>query len=190
MKKFKYAVVLILLSLLFTGCMQHDFNVKLPQNLKVKKQQDYNLVNINTTYGHKSELTGDIDLESGNFLMSFKNGLFKALDESNIFSIDSVNNINISVKVIKNDAPNFGLSMTVDNEIVYQIVKENGDIIYNNKIVSRGTATPGDRFIGAERVFLANDRSIHNNIKLFIEDISLKLELLRKEKIEESQNWR
>lgn len=161
--------------LLFSGCsMKNDFNVILPASYKAQKQHDYKLAAINVQLASESQKTGDLDVFDPSYSTSFENALNKALNDTNIFKNDSDRKVQIKVVVLKNDAPAMGLDMTISAEVIYEIKDQNGKLLYSNRINSQGLATVGDKFVGVERMILANDRAIQNNIKLFLDDVQSK----------------
>lgn len=161
--------------LLLSGCsMKNDFNVVLPKDYKVK-QLNYNLSKVNVQIASEKEKTGELDIFTTTFPGSFEDSLTKALNETKIFNNKSGNNIDIKVLVLKNDAPSMGFTMTVDTDVLYIIRSHAGKVIYNKTISAKGIATPSEKFSGVERMTLANDRAIQNNIKLFIDDVQASL---------------
>jgi hypothetical protein len=62
--------------------------------------------------------------------------------------------------------PGFGLTFNVQSTVGYTVASDNGS--NNVPITAVGTATPSDAFIGVERLKIANERSIKENIKAFI----------------------
>lgn len=62
--------------------------------------------------------------------------------------------------------PGFGLTFNVQSTVGYTVTTESGS--NNLPVTAVGTATISDAFIGAERMKIANERSIKENIKAFI----------------------
>lgn len=68
------------------------------------------------------------------------------------------------------DQPAFGLTFNVKSTVTYIISGESGQKIF--PVTAIGSASTSDAFIGMERMRIANERSIKENIKLFITNIS------------------
>ena len=68
------------------------------------------------------------------------------------------------------DQPAFGLTFDVKSTVTYTISGESGQKIF--PVTAIGSASTSDAFIGMERMRIANERSIKENIKLFITNIS------------------
>lgn len=68
------------------------------------------------------------------------------------------------------DQPLFGLSFDVKSTVSYTMSGESGQKIF--PVTAIGTATISDAFFGMERMRIANERSIKENIKLFLKNIS------------------
>ena len=65
--------------------------------------------------------------------------------------------------------PSFGFNMTVGSNVNYEVTKSGSDIVYLAHSQSASyTATVGQAFAGVERLRLANEGSIKENIRQFI----------------------
>ena len=191
----KFTVVAIV-ALLFSGCsLKHNLDIKSLPDYSTK-QVDYQFSSIDIEVASSEEKTGDLDGINADLTTSFKNSLSNAIDDSNFFNNSSSNDINLEATILKCDGPLFGASMTVDSEISYKIENTKNDIIYNKTFKSSGTGGAFEKLIGAERWILAMDRSLKNNIKLFLEDIANTLSSpkpavkIKKTLIEQNNDWR
>ncbi len=72
----------------------------------------------------------------------------------------------VSAELVSLDQPLFGFTMDVKSEVKYQFTGAGAP--RNYAVTATGTATPSDAFVGVERLRLANERSIMENIKDFI----------------------
>lgn len=172
MKKIVYTLGIIALMMIFTGCsVKNDFNVVLPENYKAAKQHDYKLATVNVQLATESQKTGDLDVFSDTYALSFQNALTKVLNDTKAFSDSSKFSVQVKATVLKNDGPTFGLDMTVYTDVSYEVKNQDGKIVYSKIITSQGLATGGEKFVALERITLATDRAVQNNIKLFIADI-------------------
>ena len=66
--------------------------------------------------------------------------------------------------------PGFGLTFNVQSTVAYTVATDAGSS--NVPITATGTATPSDAFIAIERLKIANERSIKENIKAYITRIT------------------
>jgi hypothetical protein len=81
---------------------------------------------------------------------------------------------NLSVNLEKVDQPMFGFSFTVTSTADYLLRNnETKDITFDQKISASYTATFGDAAYGPTRLKLANEGSIRENIRQFIEKLLL-----------------
>ena len=66
--------------------------------------------------------------------------------------------------------PAFGLTFDVQSTVSYRVFSDAGSKTI--PITAKGTATPSDTFVAAERLRLANERSIKENIKQFLDRLA------------------
>jgi len=66
--------------------------------------------------------------------------------------------------------PGFGLTFNVQSTVSYTVAT--GGASSSVPITATGTATVSDAFLGVERMKIANERSIKENIKAFIERLT------------------
>lgn len=75
----------------------------------------------------------------------------------------------LSAELKELDQPLFGLTFDVKSSVEYKL-SGNGST-KNYPINVTGTATPSDAFIGIERLRIANERSIQENIKALLKEL-------------------
>jgi len=73
----------------------------------------------------------------------------------------------VTANMIELNQPMVGLDMTVTSRIQYQVTS-NGRVVFSDTVAASGTATIGEAFAGYERLRLANEKSIQENIKQFL----------------------
>ena len=73
----------------------------------------------------------------------------------------------VTANMIELNQPMMGLDMSVTSRIQYSVTS-NGRVVFNDTVSATGTATMGEAFAGVERLRLANEKSIKENIKQFI----------------------
>jgi len=92
-------------------------------------------------------------------------GLLAATPEEARYRVDA--------QMLEVDQPLFGFSLTVTSTVDYTVTdmaEGAGKVFFSKKITKSHTATVGDAFVAVERLRLANEGSIRNNIRTFIED--------------------
>ena len=66
--------------------------------------------------------------------------------------------------------PMFGVTFDVHSTVLYTVSSDGQSKVF--PITATGTATASDKFMAVERLRIANERSIRENIKKFIQNIS------------------
>ena len=100
----------------------------------------------------------------------WQTALVEALNKMAIFNDDGKEKVNIAVKILKFEIPAAGFSMTTETEARYEIQnRKTGDIIYTQNIAASGTTPAGYAFLGATRALESMNRSVQNNISLFLQ---------------------
>lgn len=104
---------------------------------------------------------------------------FKAALEQSLAAIGyKTNSASAKYKIDANlqdlNQPGFGLTFNVQSTVAYTVAT---DARTNNvPITATGTATPSDAIIATERLKIANERSIKENIKAFINRLTNQFE--------------
>jgi hypothetical protein len=68
------------------------------------------------------------------------------------------------------EQPLFGLTFDVKSTVLYTVNSDSGQKVF--PVTATGSASTSDAFLGFERLRIANERSIKENIKQFIQTIS------------------
>ncbi len=76
----------------------------------------------------------------------------------------------LEAELLALEQPMMGFSFTVNSVIEYKVHKDNSSV-FEKTIKASGTATTGDTIIGVERLKIANERAIKNNIRMFIDEV-------------------
>ena len=71
--------------------------------------------------------------------------------------------------MISLERPLVGFSLDVESQVKYHVTSKTEN---THTITALGTASVGDAFLGVERLRIANERAIQNNIKQFITEFS------------------
>ena len=118
------------------------------------------------TVARLDEQTGDIPFGVGteNIPQLWQTALIEALNTMTIFQDDASKKVNISVKIKNLSHPNI---RTYNCSARYEIIdRKTGDIIFTQDISSIGE---DDTFQANIRIVNAVNRSIQNNISLFLQ---------------------
>ncbi len=75
----------------------------------------------------------------------------------------------VKANLVSLDQPLFGLTLDVKSNVSYQLTGP--DVQKTFAINAIGTAGPGDAFVAVQRLRMANERSIMENIKSFIGEL-------------------
>lgn len=99
----------------------------------------------------------------------WKEALQDALNRSLAFTDDASRKVNLSVRIIEMDVPEFGASMTTKTAAIYEIVdRKNGDLLFAETIESEGVVPFDYAFVGIVRSIESVNRAVRNNIADFI----------------------
>ena len=185
-------VLLIIIAAMFSGCVaEHNFDIKRVKNYS-SQQINYQLGDIRVKVASSDKKTGYLDAINNSVIISFKDSLSNAIDDSNLFSVASPNEVSLNAIILKNAAPRSRVAMKVDSEILYEVKNKKNDLLYS-KIISSSAMLKNDGF-AAKRIMLAMDRALKKNIVLFLEDISNNLGNPKTEieptKIQQNDDWR
>ena len=103
---------------------------------------------------------------------SFEAALKESLVLSGLSSADSAaGKYKIDSELASLKQPMFGLTFDVVSTVNYRVYGEGVDKVF--PIVATGTATTSDAFVAITRLKIANEKSIQENIKQFIKQLSI-----------------
>lgn len=178
MKKLSLAFALSSVMLL-TGCISVPSLNFTPENIEFSKHKiDAEVKSISVSAAPEQEKTGDVEMGfAGNqyedtFRQIFKDSLEEAIAASGIFNDLSQTKVSIFAKIKKFDSPSIGITFPTECELNYQIQdRATGRIIYSEVIKSVGECEASYAFAGHTREAEARNRSVRNNIRLFVESL-------------------
>jgi hypothetical protein len=81
----------------------------------------------------------------------------------------------VTAQLLNVDRPMVGFSMTSTSTVNYTVRGADGRVVLQEIIKAPGTAKMGDAFLGVERVRLANENAIRENIRQFIDKLRASL---------------
>lgn len=77
-------------------------------------------------------------------------------------------NMVVTANMVELQQPIMGLDLSVTSRIQYQVTS-NGRVVFNDTVSATGTGTMSDAFAAVERLRVANEKSIKENIKQFLQ---------------------
>lgn len=170
----KKIILAVFFALILSACAQDipPLNFSVPNVGPSTTKLDAQVKSLTVTIARPDEAKGSIDPNTSGLTEMWKESIQEALDHMAIFKDDSKNNISLSVKILKFDAPSFGASMTTDTTARYEIIdRRDGSIIFTQDIDARGHV-PGDyAFLALTRVRESINRSVQNNIAQFLQTL-------------------
>jgi hypothetical protein len=165
-------LVLVLTVVLLVGCAtpatQQSMSVALQDipaglNEKLKGQ-----VTVGSVTGGKETnpmWTSQVDAQS------FKGALDKSIALAGYKAADSSKaKFSVDANLQELNQPMFGFTFDVVSTVVYTVSGEGKKETI--PVVATGTASTSDAFVGMERLRIANERSIKENIKLFLSKLA------------------
>lgn len=70
----------------------------------------------------------------------------------------------LAVVLVNGDYPKFGASFTVKIDMAWSLKRADGTVVWQEVIKSEGLAGAGEAFAGSERIRMAGERAVLNNI--------------------------
>ncbi|OAM52210.1 hypothetical protein A7981_01595 [Methylovorus sp. MM2] len=170
MLKTKIVLPFLLLALL-TGCAspanKQAMVIQESVALSVNQAQKGKFTVANVTGGKTTNPMWTSQVSRENFEGALKDSLVVA----GLNSADtSANQFKIDADLISLKQPLFGLTFDVVSTITYKVYKEGFEKSF--PITATGTATVSDAFVAIERLKIANEKSIQENITEFIKQLS------------------
>ena len=77
--------------------------------------------------------------------------------------------LSLTAAMLELKQPMAGLDMSVTSRVRYSVTDASGRIVFDDTVAATGTAKMSEAFVGTERLRLANEYAIRENIKAFIE---------------------
>lgn len=169
MKKLVSAAVLMLW---LVGCASNPPLNFSPPNVGVSAHKiGAEMKSLTVTLARPDEAKGKIPAAAQTEVpQMWQNALTEAINRMAIFQDDAPHKVSLSVKVLKLDVPNFGISMTTDTIARYEIIdRATGSIIYTQDIAASGVVPASYAFAGVIRARESINRAVQNNITQFLQ---------------------
>ncbi len=159
-----------------TGCTTLpplNFN---PPNVGLsEKRLDAELRSTVVTVARPDEKRGELKFSmqySQTIPELWKTGLEDALNRFLIFRDDGAKKLNLNVKILEWNTPNFGAGMTTETIARYELVDRNdGTVYFSSEITSKGVVPFDYAFVGVVRAMESANRAVQNNISTFLQQL-------------------
>ena len=170
-KLYKNIFALAFIAIFLSGCVSIpplDFNVQDVGMVDHRKSAE--LKSLTVGFAPQSQQK---TMETNSTLPPiWKNGLTDALNRSLIFQDNQLVKVNLSVRIVEVDAPDFGADMTTKVGAIYEVIdRGNGSLLYSELVESKGVVPFDYAFLGAARARESVNRAIRNNIADFIHSL-------------------
>lgn len=166
------ALGLLLLLLVLSGCATNPpMNFSVPNVGVSQTKLDAELKSLTVTLARPDEKKGDMPAWAEVEVPTlWQTALVEAVNRMTIFRDDASRKVNLSVKVLALDVPNFGASFTTKTVARYELIdRATGDVIYTQDISGSGTVPAGYAFAGVIRARESVNRAVQNNISQFLQ---------------------
>ncbi len=138
-------------------------NIVITENSKLHKSISL----IETTGGRETNPLWTSQVSSSDFEAALKQSL--AL---NAMLADADPKFELKAELLGLDQPVIGFDFTVTARVHYVLIeKENGNVVFEQDIVSPYTADFSDSLVAVERLRLANEGAVKANIEMFIQSL-------------------
>lgn len=160
-------IALIAISFL-AGCASIppvDFNVQDVGMVKNRKNAELKSL----TVGFAPQVQQKVVEANATIPPIWRSGLTDALNRSLIFKDDQKVKVNLSVRIVEFDIPEFGADMTTKVSAIYEVIdRGDGSLLFSELIESKGVVAFNYAFLGAARAVESWNRAVRNNIANFI----------------------
>jgi len=162
-----------MLSLVLVGCQSMPpLNFSVPNVGYSERKIDAELRSLTVSLARPDETKGKMPADAVGVPNLWAASLQEALNRMVIFKDDAAKKINLAVKILALDIPGSGFSMTTTSIARYEIIdRANGDIIHTQDISAQGVVPVDYAFLGAVRAVESINRSVQNNIALFLQSL-------------------
>jgi len=162
------------LCVLLTACASgarpdNMISVPIQSNLISKSNKYFQGISIENISGGK-ETNAMLASKVSN--SAFHEALRKSLESHGLLSVSGTPKYRLNAELLALEQPIIGFSFTVDSVAQYKLLSTaNNKSVFNETIKASGKATMGDTIVGVERLRIANEYSVKNNIQEFIDKL-------------------
>lgn len=145
-----------------------DAMTVLPSSIQVAQPQDFahrglKISNVNGGTSTNPLWTSQVSTQD------FRIALEESLRGANYLGSETNAPLALTASLLDLKQPLAGFDMSVTSTVRYSVTDGAGGMIFDETVSAVGTARMGEAFAGTERLRLANEYSIRENIKSFIE---------------------
>lgn len=169
MKKFLAAAIL---AASLAGCASNPpLNFSVPNVGVSSKKVDGELKSLTVTLARPDEAKGKMPAAAQHEVpQMWQTALTEALNKMAIFRDDAPVKLNLAVKILALDVPNFGATMTTKTIARYELIdRATGSIVYTQDVSASGEVPFDYAFVGMVRARESVSRSAQNNIAQFLQ---------------------
>ncbi|MFS1291999.1 UDP-N-acetylglucosamine acyltransferase [Pseudomonas piscis] len=135
---------------------------------------DADLRSMSVSFASPNEARGEIPSNGEEVPRLWESALREGVDRVSVFNDDSSQKVNIFVKITELDIAGGGVTMTSKARATYQIVnRKSGKVVYERDVASIGSVPGTYAFSGATRIKESINRAVQENIRVFLEAISI-----------------
>lgn len=103
---------------------------------------------------------------------AFQGALAQSLENYGVLDTNSNARYTLETELIALEQPFMGFSFEVVSAVDYKLNQtSNKSVVFDKTVTESGKATMGDSVLGVERLRIANEYSIKNNIQAFVNNI-------------------
>lgn len=168
----RVAVVAVSLGLLSLGACasaaRPEAMAVLPSTVAAAKVGDvgYGAIKIvNVSGGTETNPLLMSEVASGDF----RQALESSLKSTGFLGATDAAPLSLTAAMLELKQPFAGLDLSVTSRVRYSVTDASGKLIFDDTVAATGTAKMGEAFVATERLRLANEYAIRENIKGFIE---------------------
>ena len=99
----------------------------------------------------------------------FRQALESSLKVAGYLGATEAAPLSLTAAMLELKQPMAGLDMSVTSRVRYTVTDASGRMVFDDTVAATGTARMGEALVGSERLRLANEYAIRENIKAFIE---------------------
>lgn len=163
----------LLLAVFFvTGCASPTNPAAMaPVGYVPAKVQPYS-VSVSVAGGQETSALGKSGVADADLKTAIEETILKTKAFKQLVKVGG-SDYELSASIMTVDQPSMGFSFTVKTDLAWKLRKVEGDNVVWRKVVhSEHTAGAGEAFAGVERLRLATEGAIRNNIELALKEIA------------------
>lgn len=149
---------------LLSGCATASNPTPLAATEFVPQQKHSSTISVSATGGSETSSVGASQISNAAIVESVS----QTIRQSGLFAqvvAAAETNYRLEVHLVRLQQPMFGGTFTVQLEMNWRLLDPAGNPVWQKAVISSGTATMGDAFVGVTRLRLANENALRANIR-------------------------